>query len=303
MNSQSFDLTPPKVTSISVVNNTVTLTFTEPVIGSLRSLGDFSVFISGISRAISSISFDTLNNNLTLTLTGTAPTSTQSVSVAYNTPAFPVTDLSGNALNPFSVRSADTFRSNSNIGTLSIPLASGYINAYLDGTDAINAYGNTSNNNLFGNDSNNKLFGMSGNDVLIGKQGADTLTGGVGVDILTGGSGSDTFVYDVRPSSLTSSLTDNITDFSASEGDKIQFISKSYGMGYTVTLTTISSTIQLASSQTSGSSFIYDSSTGMLYWDANGKLSGLGSGGVVASLSSRVDGSFPSFSSSNISLV
>ncbi|MDD2742793.1 MAG: cadherin-like domain-containing protein, partial [Rhodocyclaceae bacterium] len=54
----------------------------------------------------------------------------------------------------------------------------------------------------------------AGNDTINAGSGNDTLEGGAGADTLTGGSGSDLFV-------LTYSNQDRITDFSVTDGDKI----------------------------------------------------------------------------------
>ena len=63
-------------------------------------------------------------------------------------------------------------------------------------------------------------MGSDFDDVLTGSSGNDILAGGAGLNTLTGGSGADTFVID--PSALTEvGLVDVITDYSQSEGDKI----------------------------------------------------------------------------------
>ena len=57
--------------------------------------------------------------------------------------------------------------------------------------------------------------GTSGDNILMGNGGDNILTGGKGHDILTGGLGADTFVFGLA------SGADTITDFSASQNDKI----------------------------------------------------------------------------------
>ena len=87
---------------------------------------------------------------------------------------------------------------------------SGIENITLTGTSAIDATGNALANLLTGNTAANVLNGGDGNDTLIG---------GLGNDTLTGGAGADTFVlasYDT-----TGAQFDVITDFSISEGDRI----------------------------------------------------------------------------------
>jgi len=57
-------------------------------------------------------------------------------------------------------------------------------------------------------------------DNLSGFNGNDTITGGGGADILSGGKGADRFVFKSVSESRWSKI-DTITDFSASQGDKI----------------------------------------------------------------------------------
>lgn len=65
-------------------------------------------------------------------------------------------------------------------------------------------------------------IGSARGDVITGSSGANKLTGGGGLDALTGGGGADHFVY-VTPSdaSVFSDLAEQITDFSRTQGDKI----------------------------------------------------------------------------------
>jgi serralysin len=58
--------------------------------------------------------------------------------------------------------------------------------------------------------------GTWGNDILTGGASNDALTGGYGKDILTGGLGADRFIF-----KSLADRGDRITDFNASQGDKI----------------------------------------------------------------------------------
>jgi VCBS repeat-containing protein len=60
------------------------------------------------------------------------------------------------------------------------------------------------------------VFGLGGNDILVGEGGGDTLNGGSGADILAGGEGGDIFDYNAL-----ADAGDTVTDFSKSEGDKL----------------------------------------------------------------------------------
>jgi len=68
------------------------------------------------------------------------------------------------------------------------------------------------------------LRGSAFNDTLIGDNNANKLTGGTGADSLTGGLGADRFQYiSTLDSQPNPSMRDTITDFSHSDGDKIDF--------------------------------------------------------------------------------
>ncbi|MEH2081064.1 MAG: putative Ig domain-containing protein [Nostoc sp.] len=148
-------------------------------------------------------------------------------------------------------------------------------NLTLTGSTAINGTGNSLNNILTGNtgantltgeDGNDRLFGGSGNDTLFGGAGDDTLTGGIGRDMLTGGDGRDSlYLTDTRTGSY-----DTITDFTV--GDDTIFISKAeFGLSQSQNTTLNSGLFRLGTNATAGSDrFIYDQTTGNLFFDADG---------------------------------
>ncbi|MBQ7705745.1 MAG: hypothetical protein IJT73_10035 [Selenomonadaceae bacterium] len=79
-------------------------------------------------------------------------------------------------------------------------------------------YGGMGNDTLDGGKNNDVLYGNAGNDTLNGGEGNDTLSGGEGNDTLTGGAGADVFVYRLGEGN------DVITDYTASQKDKIQIV-------------------------------------------------------------------------------
>ena len=102
------------------------------------------------------------------------------------------------------------------------------------GSDTLN--GGTGNDVVFGSNGidringgsdNDDLFGGGGNDTINGDAGADTLTGGSGGDFLAGGSGADIFRF------ANNHGTDGITDFSLSDGDRIQLGGDISSFGFT----------------------------------------------------------------------
>lgn len=85
-------------------------------------------------------------------------------------------------------------------------------------------HGGDGNDVIYGLGGDDVLYGEGGNDILIGGAGDDVLIGGAGNDILTGGAGADTFKYlasDVAADGSITAGVDKITDFSLSDGDKI----------------------------------------------------------------------------------
>ena len=159
--------------------------------------------------------------------------------------------------------------------SLSWVLGNNLENLTLTGTGTRNGTGNSLDNILTGNnaantltggDGNDSLFGNLGNDTLLGGAGDDLLTGGIGRDVLTGGTGQDSF-------SLAGSRTggyDSIADFTL--GDDTILVSKAeFGLVQSQNTTLNASLFRLGTSATTASDrFIYDQTTGNLFFDADG---------------------------------
>ena len=122
--------------------------------------------------------------------------------------------------------------------------------------------GGDGNDRLYGDDGNDSLYGGTGNDYLNGGSGNDLLVGGTGPDTLTGGIGRDSFYF----SSLSDGI-DQITDFSVFD-DKISVRNVNFGLSPG----SISSSLFRIGSManTSSQRFIYNSSTGALFFDPDG---------------------------------
>lgn len=136
-------------------------------------------------------------------------------------------------------------------------LGSNIENLLLTGSGAINGTGNTIDNVLTGAAGANTLNGNGGNDTLYGKGGSDTLTGG---------SGRDTFVFDTA---ANAGNIDRISDFnvvddtialSVSVFNKLQAGSLSANAFFSG-----------ASAADAFDRLIYNSSTGALYYDPDGR--------------------------------
>lgn len=81
-------------------------------------------------------------------------------------------------------------------------------------------HGGADQNTLHGGDGNDLLHGGASNDLLAGGAGDDTLNGGDGYDVISGGAGADVFVATAL-SAMDGSAYDHVTDFSVSEGDRL----------------------------------------------------------------------------------
>jgi len=148
----------------------------------------------------------------------------------------------------------------------------------------------TTGTTVTGSSGNDTLIGGTGNDTLIGGPGNDTLIPGNGNDTLTGGTGADIFRFTVTPNGTTNK--DTITDFTHATvgGDMLQFskaiftgITTAAGTGLGTTLAaneflTTSTASMISTPATNHTAhFIYNTATGILYYDAdaNGSLTGI----------------------------
>jgi Ca2+-binding RTX toxin-like protein len=118
-----------------------------------------------------------------------------------------------------------------------------------------------------GNTLNNILTGATGNDILKGGIGDDSLFGGTGTDTLTGGAGNDTFAFD----KISIDSTKIITDFTSGT-DKLGFNSTAFNaLSWNVDGSL--SNEQFASGTSSidaKTRIVFDTTTGHLYYDADG---------------------------------
>jgi serralysin len=127
--------------------------------------------------------------------------------------------------------------------------------------------GGDGNDGLDGGIGNDGLNGGAGNDTLFGLGGNDTLTGGEGADVLFGGEGADFFDF------TSLSGVDAIKDFSSAQGDKLMLDHLVFGHAVdqlSMGDAEFVSGAGLTSAQTADQHFVFNSSTGALYYDADG---------------------------------
>jgi len=222
--------------SISNVEN-LTLTGTSAINGTGNTLDNVLTGNSGKNTLTGGAGNDTLNGGAgTDTLIGGTGDDTYIVDSTTDT----ITELANEG--------SDTVQSSV---TFTLASLANIENVTLTGTSAINATGNASANTLIGNSGNNQI------------------NGGLGNDILTGGAGIDTFIFN---STLGANNIDTITDFSVLD-DTINLENTGTGLftGITTTGTLAASAFWIGSSANDASDrIIYDSTTGNLYYDADG---------------------------------
>ncbi|MCB5207811.1 Ig-like domain-containing protein [Methylovorus mays] len=138
------------------------------------------------------------------------------------------------------------------------------LDASATGSSLLNLTGNGLANTLTGNDAANTLNGGVGADSLHGGAGSDILIGGAGLDQLEGGNDADIFLFNTAASA---SNVDTLVDF-VSGTDTIELshaIFTKFKAGEDV-----SDNLGNSAPQDANDYLMYDSSTGVLAYDADG---------------------------------
>jgi Ca2+-binding RTX toxin-like protein len=153
------------------------------------------------------------------------------------------------------------------------------------GNDTIDS--GAGNDTILGGEGNDLLDGWAGNDLLDGGDGDDliddTINGGAGNDTLIGGAGNDTFRLGAGNNILTGGTgadkftfysstqgIDTITDFRLQEGDKLVVSASGFGGGLQVGALAWNQFIIGSAATTAAHRFIYNPSTGAMFFDADG---------------------------------
>lgn len=138
----------------------------------------------------------------------------------------------------------------------------------LSGAENLQGRGNALANVLRGDTGNDTLSGAGGADRLEGGGGADVLRGGTGNDTLAGGPGADTFLFDAP----LAGTVDTVIDFAPGE-DRLQLdtdVFTALGTG-TLDAGSFAAGPALVAAQDADDRVLYDTSTGTLYYDADGQ--------------------------------
>jgi Ca2+-binding RTX toxin-like protein len=139
-------------------------------------------------------------------------------------------------------------------------------------TEDISLVGNAGANVLSSGSGDDSLQGGSGHDTLNGGAGFDQLRGGNGNDILTGGADIDWFIFDTAANASTNK--DTLKDFSSGE-DLLMFSRAIYGGLSTSALGALDieafwSGANVTTAHDVSDRFIYNTTSGALYYDADG---------------------------------
>ena len=123
-------------------------------------------------------------------------------------------------------------------------------------------------------------------------ENSPTFTPSSSQDNETGKGGSTDYLS--PPSSFTKATADKITNFNPKK-DSISIETEAYGIDGSPTFKRVRTTRALKKAAQKGIDFIYSQDTGMLYFDENGSESGMGNGGITATIAGS-----PKINSGNI---
>lgn len=127
------------------------------------------------------------------------------------------------------------------------------------------------------------VVGTNQRDSIIGSDASEALTGGLGRDQITGGKGPDAFVFETA-GEFGKRNYDTITDFNPPEGDKVVISTESFTGITRIVFQSAKGKKAVKAASKAKVNLIYDSKSGMLYFDSNGKKNGWGDGGEFAKL-------------------
>jgi VCBS repeat-containing protein len=235
--------------------------------------GNDLIAITGDNAVLSTLNFEKVGSDLQIQVNN------QSITVLNHYGA-------GNAMEQISFAPGQSFAGYALAGTYNVFAGSGFVAgngssddvvAGTSGSETVNGGGGNSGRDLlFGNASDDTLIGQREGDLLVGSGGNDSLQGGDGNDVLVGGAGNDTFVFNTA---LAATNVDHVFDFQANATDTF-LLSKATFSGLATAGSAGGTTLQATeflsaanagtASVGAGVHVLFDSSTGNLYYDADG---------------------------------
>lgn len=210
------DATGPRITGLTVVGTQLQLQFSENLVTTGLTASRFSATVAGVARTVATwtaVAGDP--TRLNLTLSGAAPTSSQSLALRYtdlsanNDASGVLQDTIGNDMATIAApgRTVESFSSSASVASL----APSYSNLLLTGTAAIGT-GNTGNNRIRVNQ-----------PTVVN----NVITGGDGIDDMDGGNGSDIYLITSAAHHVAAEISDSGTG--ASDRDEMRFASITAG--------------------------------------------------------------------------
>lgn len=125
-------------------------------------------------------------------------------------------------------------------------------------------FSNVEQFNLTGTRYGDELYGGNSNDTLNGADGNDTIIAGLGNDTLSGDAGADRFVFNTPTDG-----NDTITDFSVAD-DTISLSAAGFPSDLTVGAAITAEQFSVGTATDARQRFIYDNSSGALFFDSDG---------------------------------
>ncbi|MEM9091126.1 MAG: calcium-binding protein [Cyanobacteria bacterium P01_F01_bin.53] len=157
-----------------------------------------------------------------------------------------------------------------------------------DGNDFLNATGTATPITADGGDGDDILLGGTGDDMLIGGNGTNLLVGGGGNDVLIGGNGADFFGFDTGAAFNAADIGTNViqnfesTDKVVLDTTVFTGLTSEIGGGLSASEFAIVDSAEAAAM--SDALIVYGTSTGQLYYNANGAEAGFGNGAQFATI-------------------
>lgn len=127
------------------------------------------------------------------------------------------------------------------------------------------------------------LLGTVARDVITGSASAEVLAGGASADQISGGGGGDAFLLEGRRGFGRSAAV-VIQDFNAREGDRLVLAAADLNDLARLSFKAVSGNRALRQAAASSKALLYDRSSGVLAFNANGRSTGFGDGGILAVL-------------------
>ena len=284
--------------SSNITSNLNTLKLNDSKISSITKVDSGVISVTADQSLADNTVLAKIVGSYNLTVTGTS-----TADQLFDTANSLATLIGGDGIDTFNVRGIDTISDLGKGGADILSVSTGGIaNANIDsawtptvdtinnGTMNINTSGLAVNLSAVNKGSSGykitdtggatKLIGSALGDLIIGGTGNDTLAGGLGNDTLTGNQGNNLLVFNTQPNNTTN--VDLITDF-VSGKDQLQFSKAVFtglnsaagtGNGSPLNVTEFVSSTIATQGTTASSHLIYNSTSGVLYYDADGNAAG-----------------------------